>query len=256
MQPLSTLRLSHHIYHLSSLAVWDHILIRLQSQQQPVSHRDISTAGLALIEALQYTEEQRRCIEIATRHQSDSKQWFEEPKFRATASKFGIVVKYKRQHALLVSELLYSSINPSVTALQWGWQHESDVLHQYHQTLSSDLTLISARCFVDKCGYLGASPDGIVKDAAGQLVKLVEVKCPFKARDKTVKQACNNDKCFCCSIVNNTLLEVRPWLLLSNTVSDGHNRDTYMWLSCLDTKGYTCANNLFRQQILEQHMCT
>ena len=57
---------------------------------------------------------------------------------------------------------------------------------------------------IDKCGYLGASPDGIVKDVAGQLVKLVEVKCPFSARDKAVEQACIDDKSFCCGIVNNT----------------------------------------------------
>lgn len=59
--------------------------------------------------------------------------------------------------------------------------------------LGSDLTLISAGFFVGKCGYLGASPDGIVMDVAGQPVKLVEVKCPFRARDKTVEQASMDD---------------------------------------------------------------
>ena len=93
--------------------------------------------------------------------------------------------------------MLYSSVNPSVTALQWGRQHE----HQYCQILGSDLTLISAGFFVGKCG---SSPDGIVTDVAGQLVKFVEVKCPFRARDKTVKQASMDDKSFCCGIVNNT----------------------------------------------------
>ena len=102
---------------------------------------------------------------------------------RNTASKFGIIVKRKRQHTFLASQMLYSSVNPSVTALQWGRQHE----HQYCQMLGSDLTLISARFFVGKCGYLGASPDGIVTDVAGQLVKLVEVKCQFRARDKTAE---------------------------------------------------------------------
>ena len=92
-----------------------------------------------------------------------------------------------------------------------------DVLHQYRQILTSDFSLISAGFFVDKCEYLGASPDGMIKDASGQaspdgmikdasgqLVKVVEVKCPFRARDKTVQQACIDDKSVCCSIVNNT----------------------------------------------------
>ena len=61
--------------------------------------------------------------------------------------------------------------------------------------------LIKAGLFLDKCGYLGASPDGIVLDSSGQPVKVVEVKCPFSARDKTVEQACT-DKSFCCSILD------------------------------------------------------
>ena len=122
---------------------------------------------------------------------------------RVTASKFGVVVKRKRQHTSLASQLLYSSVSPSVTALQWGRQHEQNALYQYNQTLSGDLTLTSAGFFVHECGYLGASPDSIVKDAAGQSVKLVEAKCPFKVRDKTVEQACNDDKSFCCNIINN-----------------------------------------------------
>ena len=64
--------------------------------------------------------------------------------------------------------------------------------------------MISAGFFIDKYGYLGASPDGLVKDVAGQLVKLVEVKCQFSARDKTFEQACVDDKSFCCGIANNT----------------------------------------------------
>ena len=42
---------------------------------------------------------------------------------------------------------------------------------------------------IDSPAYLGASPDGIVKqeDAA---VKLIEIKCPFSARHISVKDAC------------------------------------------------------------------
>ena len=60
-----------------------------------------------------------------------------------------------------------------------------------------------------KCGYLGASPDAIVIDAAGQTVKLIEVKCPYKACDKTIAQACSEDKSFCCNTVEDkTCLKV------------------------------------------------
>ena len=88
-----------------------------------------------------------------------------------------------------------------MSALQWSQQHEQDALHEYCQLLSGGLTLIKAGLFVDKCGYLGASPDGIVLDSSGLPVKVVEVKCPFSAKDKTVEQACNG-KSFCCSILD------------------------------------------------------
>ena len=134
---------SSHLPH-SPLDAREEILNHLQSQPQPLNLTNVATGGLQLIEALQYTQEQGRCVEIATRQQSNSKRWFEERQFRLTASKFGIVMKRKRQHTSLASQMLYSSVNPSVTALQWGRQHEPDALHQYRQMLGSDLTLISA----------------------------------------------------------------------------------------------------------------
>ena len=57
------------------------------------------------------------------------------------------------------------------------------------------MTLTEAGVFVDVCGYLGASPDGIVMDTAGRSVRLVEVKCPISAQDKTVEQACTDINC-------------------------------------------------------------
>ena len=54
----------------------------------------------------------------------------------------------------------------------------------------------------DQCGYLAASPDGIVMDRNGLPLRLVEVKCPFSAQDMTVMQACTEIKSFCCNLDN------------------------------------------------------
>ena len=54
----------------------------------------------------------------------------------------------------------------------------------------------SLHCYVDSCGYLGASPDGIVVHTDGREVRL---KCPFNAQGMTIQQACEA-KSFCCSI--------------------------------------------------------
>lgn len=43
--------------------------------------------------------------------------------------------------------------------------------------------------------WLAASPDGLVRDGPDQW--LLEVKCPFKHKDKRVEEACRQDKDFC-----------------------------------------------------------
>jgi hypothetical protein len=175
----------------------------LEAQPQPVHFTAIAETGLAFLESLKCTEEERKEIEIATREQSQSKRWFQERQLRLTASKFGLVVKRKRQHTSLVSQLLYKSVSASVSALQWGREHEADALNQYQRTLSSDLKVSRVGIYIDQCGYLGASPDGIVVDINGQPKRVVEVKCPFSAQDMTIEQACHEKKSFCCSLDKN-----------------------------------------------------
>ena len=88
-------------------------------------------------------------------------------------------------------------------ALQWGHEHEPVALHEYSKAIPSALTLSTTGIFIDESGYLGASPDGVVRDEAGRPLKLVKVKCPFSARDMTIKQACAESKSFCCAIIDN-----------------------------------------------------
>ena len=171
----------------------------LTSQPQPVHYSIIGETGLEFLQAITYTKEQRDIVEAATRQQNICKQWFEERQFRLTASKFGVIIKRQRQHTSLVSQVLYASVSPSVSALQWGREHETDAVNAYKKTLSSNMKVTKAGIFIDKCGYLGASPDGIVIDKDGLPSKLIEVKCPFNAQDKTIKQACET-KSFCCCL--------------------------------------------------------
>ena len=107
---------------------------------------------------------------------------------------------------------------PKVTACHhWGAHQRTLFLR-----LSSNLTLTRAGFFIYTCGYLAASPDGIVMDTDGHPVRLVEVKCPFSTKDKTVEQACNENKDFCFSLDEN-----KP----------------YLKFCCLDPKRYFYTNN-------------
>lgn len=52
--------------------------------------------------------------------------------------------------------------------------------------------------FIDsKRHWLAASPDGIVTDTKTGERLCLEVKCPYKHRDRTVEEACREDHNFC-----------------------------------------------------------
>ena len=202
---------SSHLPHTPQILL-EKVVNDLNTQPQPVHFTHIADAGLAFLNAIKYTTEQRMNIEAATRDQSESRRWFEERQYRLTASKFGLIIKRKRQHTSLASQLLHSSVNPSLSAIQWGKQHEPDALDEYVRTLSDNLTLRRSGFYIDRCGYLGASPDGIVANTDGSVIRLVEVKCPFSVQNMTVQQACEV-KSFCCSIDEDTC---KPYLKLDN----------------------------------------
>lgn len=49
--------------------------------------------------------------------------------------------------------------------------------------------------------WLAASPDGIVRDSwTGQRLLCLEVKCPYKHRNRRVEEACRDDPAFCLQI--------------------------------------------------------
>lgn len=64
---------------------------------------------------------------------------------------------------------------------------------------------------VQECGlfidaqrpWLAASPDGIVTDKeTGQRLLCLEVKCPYKHKDRRVEDACREDRAFCLEILD------------------------------------------------------
>ena len=54
--------------------------------------------------------------------------------------------------------------------------------------MMSGHSLHRAGLYVSMCDFLGASQDAEVKEDSGDIVRVVEVKCPYKARNKTIKQ--------------------------------------------------------------------
>ena len=138
------------------------------------------------------------CVEQNTRDQADSEHWMIERRLRITASRVGSISKMRKttRRSKKVQELLYSTFRGNQATLYGSSKDEETKLQyitQQRRNGHPDLT-------VSKCGFivcltnpwLGASPDGAVQDPNGadDLLGLVEIKNPFSARQKTLREAC------------------------------------------------------------------
>ena len=215
----------------------------LRSQPQPPNIQQISRACDAFPKSITYTEEQTRLVEKATTTQQECKRWYEERKYRITASNFGLVAKRKRNHCASAKQLLYKwADNLSVAAVMWGQQHEIDAIRAYKKSLKPGLYVEEAGIFVSSCGFLGASPDSVVCSGEKR-IKLIEVKCPYRARQGTVREVCNNNA-FCCLLDGNQQPRLKDTHEYCFQIQ-GQMAMTKIHVCNyhLDTKWYYCWNN-------------
>lgn len=144
-------------------------------------------------------------IEESTRQQASSDQWFEARKDKLTASNFGKVLKRKA----IPSEKFLSSIfsgkkSLSAPALEYGKRNEKNAKAKYLEEYTSrhfhDCGLVINKEF----SFLGATPDGKICDNGNS--GIAEIKCPYTARDYTIKEAVDKLNKFCLQVDQTTKL--------------------------------------------------
>jgi hypothetical protein len=150
------------------------------------------------------TTEQANYIELITRDQNVCQQWFEHRKGRVTASTAHDV--YVRRESTkpenLVKKILgYNSYDLSKTkAVRWGLDKEDVARDQYQSAMQSVHTNFRARksgLLIDtRNPFLGASADGI-RECMCCGKGTMEIKCPFKHKDRMINEAAKSDKTFC-----------------------------------------------------------
>ena len=155
-----------------------------------------------LFHTIAVTDAAVKNLEMLTRDQASSKDWFLYRAGRITASKFRAAAHtdVSQPSSSLVRSICYpEAFRFSTVATRWGCKHEADARAEYaasrklsHQNLS---VVDSGLVVPTSHPYLGASPDGIVScDCCGMGV--IEVKCPFSCRDKEFADAAESSK-FC-----------------------------------------------------------
>ena len=151
---------------------------------------------------IQISLEQAKSLEALTRGQSNCKLWFQYRIGRITASKFKDVIHTEAKHPSqsLIRRICYpESFKFKTQATSWGLEHEKTALKEYcakTQRSHSCFTLSESGLVVNPLyPHLGATPDGVVQCACcGKGV--VEVKCPFKCKEMSFMEACQ-DRTFC-----------------------------------------------------------
>ncbi|XP_050758562.1 uncharacterized protein LOC127020142 [Gymnogyps californianus] len=151
-------------------------------------------------------------VEKETRGQWSNPKWYEWRENRITASVAPRIANSKFANGK-TAEVPQSYLKAVVSsrpgvqtpAMSWGVRNEKVAVQAYEQLKSQ---AVGKPVQVEDCGlfihrekkWIAASPDGIVKEAAtGKALGLLEVKCPYKHRNRTVREACK-DKDFCLEV--------------------------------------------------------
>uniref|UniRef100_A0A671THN6 YqaJ viral recombinase domain-containing protein n=1 Tax=Sparus aurata TaxID=8175 RepID=A0A671THN6_SPAAU len=142
--------------------------------------------ALYVLPSLAVTWQEKEQIEGATVGQAKNALWSAYRKKRITASNFGLVlaaVKRKSYLPSLFKTLLGQyNLKEGSKVCDWGILHEPRAKKEYTERTGA---IIQERgVFLSDSGLLGGSPDGTVSDDC-----IIEVKCPWSARTKTVLQA-------------------------------------------------------------------
>ena len=155
-----------------------------------------------LFHTIAVTDAAVKNLEMQTRDQASSKDWFLYRAGRITASKFRAAAHtdVSQPSSSHVRSICYpKAFRFSTVATRWGCKHEADARTEYaasrklsHQNLS---VVDSGLVVPTSHPYLGVSPDGSVScDCCG--LGVIEVKCPFSCRDKEFSDAAESSK-FC-----------------------------------------------------------
>lgn len=165
-----------------------------ESHKPDMSPSKFEEQRTKLLQSLRLDDHARNELQTRTVGQSRSQLWRQERLKRLTASSFGHVCKMRATTSCknMVKKLLYS--DQRTAAMLYGVEKEPFAVQQFESEFN--VTVKSCGLFVDKdhC-YLGASPDGLVGDDS-----VVEIKCPYAARNMTPAEAVAKKKVTFCTI--------------------------------------------------------
>lgn len=155
-----------------------------------------------LTEKLLVTNETVLKIAQETVGQAKNDLWLIYKKHRLTASNFGDIISAMTKKSIPKSLLKslnneYGSIK-HVRAIEWGLANESTAVNILQET--ENIIVQPTGLWLHQCGFIGASPDGLIGED-----DIVEVKCPYKYRKCKLSDAITEDQSYIIYKINNEI---------------------------------------------------
>jgi len=171
----------------------------LNSEKLPVWTKpptQLRDSEIGYLRSVSKTYDQMREIEKNTREQNSSELWHKERKLRLTASNFGLIVEKTEKPRAKPKALVEKLLNPPAKSpyvekiLSWGTDNE-EVAVQVYQSIKKNAKIFKCGLIISpEDPFLAASPDRIVYDTSAEVPwGLIEVKCPWSARNMAPTQA-------------------------------------------------------------------
>lgn len=145
---------------------------------------DYETKKQNFLKELEKTPEEIERISKLTINQNNNPLWYDERRMRLTASNFGRICKLldTTDRNNVVRQLLHSNFTGNIFT-RYGNENEVNAIKDFEKIMGQ--CVVSCGLFIHQdYPFLAASPDGLIGDDA-----LVEVKCPYKAKDLTPEEA-------------------------------------------------------------------
>ena len=156
-------------------------------------YHDLLSKCNEIFSEIEITQEQVNNVEKTTRSQASSREWFCQRPGRITASclKAAVHTRVAQPSQSLIKRICYpESYKFCTPATKWGCDHERIAYEACVAKFSGKHTNFC----VSNCGlficlshpHLGATPDGLVKCDCCNGSGVLEIKCPFLCRDKSI----------------------------------------------------------------------
>ena len=176
-----------------------------QLEQWAALPNNLTPKQLGYVKLLVVTYEEARKLEVETQQQAECPKWYELRFPRLTASSFGNIcskmAKPRAKPELVARDLLQPKPPSSFTdrMFKWGRENENIAVQVYRSIPQrSHVVLFECGIFISpEDPYLAATPDRVCYDATETIPwGIIEVKCPYNARDMTAAEAAKKIKNF------------------------------------------------------------